>query len=549
MVKGLPAEWGTCSRTAALGAQPLALTCWKETVAVGVRSGRIHLLDAITGSQVAVLSGHTGGVTSVTFSADGTSLVSGSGDKTLKLWDVQTGGVVKTFHGHTDWVYSVSISSNHTTIASGSEDKTICLWDIQTGECHHIINQEQKVYYVSFSPTNPQHLISVSGGVVWQWDIDGHQIDPTYKGYHAAFSPDGTHLVLCEGKEVVVIQNSGSGAIVVKFPADSDSEYCRFSPDGRLVAVAAGATVYIWDITSSDPCLIGTFTGHTSNIKSLTFSSSSSLISASQDQSVKFWQIGASSTDLVAGNPESTPLTSTSIESVSLQAENGIAISSHLDGVVKVWDISTGLCNVSFQTPAKVRNSRDAQMIDGSLIVVWLREEGIHVWNTNQGKLLQVVKAEWRGARDLRISGDGNKVFLLKDKSIQAWFLWTGEAVGKVELEDESYLNLFCMGGSRVGVRFSNSLTQGWDFGTSGSSPVPLPNTSSGGPHLELIGGAYWRYGAPPWIKDTGTGKEVFQLSGRYAAPNDVQWDGRYLVAGYRSGEILIVDFIQMLSQ
>ena len=45
-------------------------------------------------------------------------------------------------------------------------------------------------------------------------------------------------------------------------------------------------------------------------------------------------------------------------------------------------------------------------------------------------------------------------------------------------------------------------------------------------------------------IKDTVTGRVVFQLVGRYASPKGgVHWDGQYLVAGYESGEVLILDF------
>jgi WD40 repeat protein len=100
IVRGLPAEWGTCSRTVASRFQPLAISYWNNTVAVGLSSGDIHYLNAITGSQAAVLSGHSDWVRSVTFSSDGVLLASGSDDKTIKLWDVQTGGIIKTFSGH-----------------------------------------------------------------------------------------------------------------------------------------------------------------------------------------------------------------------------------------------------------------------------------------------------------------------------------------------------------------------------------------------------------------------------------------------------------------
>jgi WD40 repeat protein len=502
----------------------------------------------VTGSQVAVLSGHTDWVRSITFSSDGTSLVSESHDKTLKLWDVQTGGAIKTFHGHTEEIDSVSISFNYTTIASGSDDSTICLWDIQTGECCCVIKIKlgSLVTCVSFYPTNPQHLISISDdGIVQQWGIDGHQIEPTYKGTHAAFSFDGTHLALC-GEKVTTVQNFNSGAIVAKFPTDKDPESCCFSPNGRLVAVAAGVTAYVWDITGSDPHLIETFTGHTNSTTSLTFSSSS-LISASHDQSIQFWQIGSS---LAVSNPEPTPSASAPIQFVGLEAENGIAISSDVDGVVKTWDLSTGLCNASFQIPAKGGTLTDVKMVDDRLIVVWHEKSyNICIWDSKKEELLHRVTSEWAGARGLRISGDGSNVFCIAYKFVQGWSMLTGEAVGEVEVGQDSHLNPLHAKGSRIWVDLQNSPTQGWDFGISGSSPIPLSSVSSEELRLHFIPGiSQWNNG-PSRIEDTVTGKEVFQLPGRYARHNDVWWDGQYLVAGYVSGEVLILNFSQMLSQ
>jgi WD40 repeat protein len=162
-----------------------------------------------------------------------------------------------------DWVWSVSISADCTIIASGSSDHTIRLWNIQTGECQHVIRQEDTVWYISFSPTDPKHLISMCNDKLWQWDTNGHQTKPPFDGSCIAFSSDGTQFVSCY-ESVVTVQNSDSGVIVAEFQvASSDIQCCCFSPDGRLVAVASGNTAYVWDITSSDPHLVETFIGHT----------------------------------------------------------------------------------------------------------------------------------------------------------------------------------------------------------------------------------------------------------------------------------------------
>ena len=351
VVKGVPAGWGVCSRATLLGSYTGSLSGHDNSVVVGSECGDIIIQNTITGSQSAVLSGHTNQVNSVVVSSDGTLLVSGSYDMTVKLWDVQTGGAIKTFYGHTKCIWSVSISASCTTIASGSAEQTAHLWNIQTGECFHTIQQESSVCCIIFSPKDPQHLTSVSNMKIWQWDGSGCQTRPLFDGSNVAFSSDGTQFVSCY-KNTITINNSSSGGIIPKFQVASDVHRCSFSPDNKLVAVAADKITYCWDITTSKPQLVETFVGHTDDITSLMFSSPTTLISASVDSSVKFWQIGAQSTDLPRFDLKPTSSHSTPILSVSVQSKEGIAFTSDSDGVVKTWDISTGVCKTSSQTPA-----------------------------------------------------------------------------------------------------------------------------------------------------------------------------------------------------
>jgi hypothetical protein len=58
-------------------------------------------------------SGHTDEIYALSFSPDGTRIVSGSADNTVKMWDVESGRVIRTFQGHFGSVFSVAFSPNN----------------------------------------------------------------------------------------------------------------------------------------------------------------------------------------------------------------------------------------------------------------------------------------------------------------------------------------------------------------------------------------------------------------------------------------------------
>ena len=86
------------------------------------------------GRLLRTLTGHSGSVQAVAVTADGTRVMSGSDDNTVKVWNLETGKEQFTLSGHSDWVQAVAVTADGKRVISGSNDNSVKVWNLETGE-------------------------------------------------------------------------------------------------------------------------------------------------------------------------------------------------------------------------------------------------------------------------------------------------------------------------------------------------------------------------------------------------------------------------------
>ncbi len=288
---------------------------------------------------------------SVGFSADGCCAISGSWDKTIKLFRVtqQPNDAVVKLREHSEDVYTSIFDRSGNGLASGSRDGTIRIWDVGSGKLLRTLDEpdRQPVTGLSFSPDGSR-LASASGNDsnikndVSIWNLSTYKRDLTLEGHSRRVScveycPSGRVLASGSYDGTIKIWNPIDGRLLQTIEADSSQVFgLNFSNDGKLLAsCGTDKTVKLWDVeTGKRLCELA---GHKHFVTSVVFSHNGlTLASGSRDNSIILWDISRQTSSKAFVGHEDL------ISSLSFLPNDTRLASASLDGSVKLWDVESG---------------------------------------------------------------------------------------------------------------------------------------------------------------------------------------------------------------
>ena len=395
----------------------------------GSRDKTIKLWDVGTGDLLRNFEGHADGVTSVSFSPDGTRLLSGSRDKTLKLWDAAKGDLLRSLEGHTGQVTSVAFSPDGAQVLSGSVDKTLKLWDAATGQVLRTFDgHADRVTAVAFSSDAKLVVSGSADQTLKLWDAATGQEQKAFKGHaggvtSVAFSPDGKRVLSGSSDKTLKSWDAATGRVTSFQGHAADVTSVAWSPDGkRALSGSNDKTLRVWDAATAR--LLGTFQGQLREVSSVAYSPDGArVISGGRDNTPKLWD--ATSRELLATFGGGSDV----VSSVAFSPDSARVISGGRDGTLQVWDAAKGELLFGFEGHADEVASV-AFSPEGKQVLSGSKDKTLKLWDPAKGELVRSFEGHADAVASVAFSPDGRLVLSgSADKSLRLWDVNTGQAV------------------------------------------------------------------------------------------------------------------------
>ncbi len=512
----------------------------------------IKIWDSASGDELMTLRGHDDWISSVAFSPDGKRIISGSGDNTVKVWDSATGAELMTLRGHSDDVYGMAISPDGKRIVSGSIDKTIRVWNADNGaELMTIRGQDRQIGPVSFSPDGKRIISGSLDWTVWNqtikvWDTTTGAELMTLFGHDYYWinsidiSPDGKRIISGGSDSTIKVWDSATGSEIMTIRGHKlGITKVAFSPNGKqFVSGSNDGMIKVWDVSTGTELM--TLLGHRNGVSSVAFSPDGMhIISSSKDKTIKVWDNAIRAEAVTLSGHQGT------IFSIAFSPDGKRFVSGGSGNTVTVWNVET-------MTELMTLRGHDNWVSgisfspDGRRIASGSRDKTIKIWDAANGAELMTLRGDYSFGGP-SFSPDSRRIACSSnDNKVRVWDAATGEELMVLHGHRGRHV-AFSPDGKQIALGSSDGMIIVWDAST-GNEVMTLRGHSErvwsvvfSPDGKRIVSGS----SVDPTIRvwDAGSGAEVLTL------PSDgpvlsvaFSPDGKRIISGSMAGTVKVWD-------
>lgn len=394
------------------------------------------LWDLSIGSEFRTFSGHNESVTTAKISEDGRYILTLSYDFKIRVWEVATGALSYTYTGH-KLVPNAVVQIEKDTYASGANDKQIKIWQAGKGTGSatlSAIDMKTWVHDLAYRKSHNQLISANQNGSTQLWSVDKGSMVKDFRGHEAAvlsceLLSDDKRILTCSRDCMTIMWDIDSGAILKRLvhhvravnrsATTTDMKYTVTASDDK--------TLGLWDLESGE--LVRSFVGHARAVSDCTlFPNGETIASASEDNTIRLWKFDTN--DMYSGHDEHTLVSHAhDVTRIAVSSDGNRVYSSSTDRSIKVWDVD-GKCVGTISGDSGVYSDVTISPCNQYLAVA-SGDYTSRVWNSTSGNEEAVLLDTGGLALCCQFHPDGERLlFGCSDNTVKVW-RWRKEKMEK----------------------------------------------------------------------------------------------------------------------
>ncbi|MBN2519194.1 MAG: caspase family protein, partial [Bacteroidales bacterium] len=415
--------------------------------------------------ETVVQTGHYAAVTAVAYSHDGNYIVTGSKDKTIKLWNANDGKEIRSYLGNKGTIIYLEFDNHNTKLLSVCDDGTIKIWDVLTSRLiKEFTIEDDYLISASFNPDGDQIVTGSKKSFVSTWNIEtGQKIadfkeipeDVTSKNYEytgartVTFSKDGKYILAGSNDRTSLLWNAKTGELIRKFKKTKyNCSACMseaiITPDNQFVITSYSDSIKIFDVSTGE--LVNELFDKKGRYSLITISNDGNYLASVQYGSISVWNLKKGK--VIKEIQEE----SKGINTVRFNPDGSEIITGSDNRMANIWDIKTGetvltlkgylndiderILNHTYMYWVALINETKLSP-DGKYIAIGRTGNNAKLIDYSTGKIYKILQGHKSMVICLNFSNDSKYIATggLDGKAV-LWNVETGQAIKTFKLRD-----------------------------------------------------------------------------------------------------------------